>query len=304
MAQAPASTSPTTAPAMSLRDIWLHLRVPFSFFLLPVFWFALSQSPQPDTGRTWAVLLIIHLLLYPASHAYNSYYDKDEESIGLLATPPPVDRTLWGVAWGLDAFALVLGAWVGWPFVGYLLVYGFISKAYSNDRIRLKKYPVLSWLLVGSCQGGLTFLATYQAINQVSIATLMQPHLLLAALICSLNILAIYPITQVYQHAEDGRRGDMTMSRWLGIRGTFWCTALIFGLAMVGFFVFFRGQAPFYGLQLCLLPATLFFIVWYRRVHQNPAAANYRSAMRMTLLAGIGLNLFFIGMCLFNGNLG
>lgn len=153
---------------------------------------------------------------------------------------------------------------------------------------------MLSWLLVGLCQGGMTFLATYQAINQVPVADLMRPHLLLAALLCALNILAVYPITQVYQHVEDGRRGDMTMSRWLGIRGTFACTGLIFGLTMVGFYVFFRGQAPFYGLQICLLPATLFFIIWYSRVRQNPAAADYQSAMRMTLLAGFGLNLFFI----------
>lgn len=292
---------PQASSKMSLRAIWLHLRVPFSFFLMPVFWFALSQSSRPDTGRTWAVLLIIHLLLYPASHAYNSYYDKDEESIGLLASPPPVDKTLWRVAWGFDGLALLLGAWVGWPFVVYLLVYGFISKAYSHDRIRLKKYPVLSWLVVGLCQGGLTFLATYQAINQLPMTDLMQPNLFMAAGLCSLNILAIYPLTQVYQHAEDGRRGDLTMSRWLGIRATFWCTGLIFALAMAGFYVFFQGQNSFFGLQLCLLPATGYFVFWYSRVHRNPKAANYQSAMRMTLLAGIGLNTFFIVQWLMAG---
>lgn len=297
----PVLARPKSAPAMNLHAVWLHLRVPFSFFLMPVFWFALSQSPQPDPGRTWAVLLIIHLLLYPASHAYNSYYDKDEESIGLLASPPPVDRTLLWVAWGLDGLALLLGTWVGWPFAVYLLIYGFMSKAYSYDGIRLKKYPVLSWLVVGLCQGGLTYLATYQAINQLPVAELVQPRLLLAAGLCSLNILAIYPITQVYQHAEDGRRGDLTMSRWLGVRGTFWCTGLMFTLAMAGFYLFFRGQAPFYGLQLCLLPATLFFVIWYSRVHHNPRLANYQSAMQMTLLAGVGLNLFFIVYWLMGG---
>lgn len=285
---------PDSAPTMTLRTVWLHLRVPFSFFLMPVFWFALSQSPQPDQGRTWAVLLIIHLLLYPASHAYNSYYDKDEGSIGLLASPPPVDRTLWRVAWALDGLAVVLGTWVGWPFVAYLVVYGFVSKAYSYDRIRLKKYPIMSWLVVGLCQGGLTYLGTYQAVNQLPLASLVQPPVLLAAGLCSLNILAIYPITQVYQHAEDGRRGDLTLSRWLGIRGTFGCTAVIFTLSMAGFYTFFRGQVPFYGLQLCLLPTTLFFAIWYTRVHRNPDEANFWSAMRMTLLAGVGLNLFFV----------
>lgn len=299
--ETPAAIRPNTSPTMSLRAVWLHLRVPFSFFLMPVFWFALSQSPHPDWARTGVVFGIIHLLLYPASHAYNSYYDKDEESIGLLTSPPPVDRTLWWVAWGLDALALLLGAWVGWPFVVYLLVYGLMSKAYSYDRIRLKKYPVLSWLVVGTCQGALTYLATYQAINQVAVTAVVRPDLLLAAGLCTLNILAIYPITQVYQHAEDGRRGDLTLSRWLGIRGTFWCTSLIFTGAMAGFYLFFRGQMPFYGLQICLLPAALFFVIWYSRVYRKPHLANYQSAMRMTLLAGVGLNLFFITYWLMTG---
>lgn len=292
----PSPALPPVKPVstMSLRDVWLHLRVPFSFFLMPVFWFAVSQAPHVDALKAGLVFFIIHGLVYPASHAYNSYYDKDEDSIGLLATPPPVDRTLWWVAWGLDGLALLLGAFVGWPFVGYLLVYGFLSKAYSYEGIRLKKYPLTSWLIVGLCQGSLTYLATYQAIGQLSLMETVQPHPLLAAGLCALNILAIYPITQVYQHDEDGRRGDLTLSRWLGIRGTFWCTGLVFSGAVAGFYVYFRGQLPFFALQLCLLPATLFFVSWYSRVHRNPSAVSFRQAMRMTLLAGIGLNLFFV----------
>ncbi|GAA4448792.1 hypothetical protein GCM10023189_07160 [Nibrella saemangeumensis] len=285
---------------MTARAVWLHLRVPFSFFLLPVFWFALSQSPQSDTGRALAVVLIIHLLLYPASNAYNSYYDKDEGSIGILEAPPPVDRTLFYVAWGLDLIALVLGAFIGWPFVLYLLVYGAISKAYSNDRIRLKKYPVISWLVVGFFQGGFTYLMTYQAINDLPLWALTEPRPLLAGLLCTLNLLAIYPITQVYQHDEDSRRGDLTMSRLLGIRGTFVCAIAMFGLSVTGYYFYFEGGSPFYMLLGYLLPAAGFFLFWYWQVYHDTGKANFRSAMRMTLLAGLGLNAFFLTLLLLN----
>lgn len=279
---------------MSLRAVWLHLRVPFSLFLLPVFWFALSQSITPDPVRTVAVLFIVHLLLYPASNAYNSYFDKDEGAIGLLEVPPPVDRTLFYVAWGLDAVALLLGLFVGWPFVAGLFIYGLISKAYSHDRIRLKKYPVASWLIVSVFQGGFTYLMTYQAISNLPFADLMRLQPLLAALLCTLNCMALYPITQVYQHAEDARRGDLTLSRLLGVRGTFVCAVVVFAASLTGFYVYFDGKSPFYLLLAFILPAMAFFLIWYAQVYRDVNRADFRSAMRMTMLAGLGLNGFFL----------
>ncbi|KAA9349613.1 UbiA family prenyltransferase [Larkinella humicola] len=284
---------------MTFRTVWLHLRVPFSFFLLPVFLFALSQSEQLhrgtlDWGRVAVIGAVIHLLLYPASNAYNSYFDKDEGSIGILETPPPVDKTLFYVAWALDLLALVIGVWIGWPFVAYLLIYGLISKAYSHPIIRLKKYPIASWLVIGLFQGGFTYLMSLQAIDGLPILELAKPRPLLAALLCTLNLLAIYPITQVYQHEEDGRRGDLTMSRLLGVRGTFLNTLIWFTLSLAGFYAYFRGETVFWLFPVCLLPGVLYFLFWANRVFRDERQADFRSAMTMTLLAGTGLNVFFL----------
>ncbi len=283
---------------MTLRSIFLHLRLPFSLFLLPVFWFALSQSDTPDVTRSLLVAFILHFLLYPASNAYNSFYDKDEESIGILENPPTVDQSLHYVAWGLDIMALLLGVFVGWPFVVYLLIYGLISKAYSHDRIRLKKYPVWSWLIVSYFQGGFTYLMTLQAINAIPLDQLFTAQPMLASLLCTLNVMAMYPITQIYQHAEDARRGDLTLSRLLGIQGTFLCTLLVFACSMFGFYIYFEGRSPFYLLLAFILPAMVFFSLWYLRVRQDSARADFRSAMRMTVLACIGLNGFFLTLLL------
>ena len=66
---------------MFSQSSWLHLRIHFSFFLLPIFLFSLSLSPNLSGERILWVFIILHLILYPASNGYNSYFDKDEKSI-------------------------------------------------------------------------------------------------------------------------------------------------------------------------------------------------------------------------------
>src|SRR6187431_1320558 len=138
---------------------WLHLRIPFSYFLLPVFLFSLSVSPNITEKTLLWTFLIVHIFLYPASNGYNSYFDKDEKSIGGLKNPPPVNKGLYYLSLTFDVIALVLGyVKINLTFTIMLLVYGLISKAYSHPSVRLKKYPVVSWVVVGLFQGLFTFM--------------------------------------------------------------------------------------------------------------------------------------------------
>ena len=69
------------------HDTILHLRIPFSFFLLPVFCFGISQAASIHVTDTVIVFIALHLLIYPGSNVYNSYMDKDTGSIGGLEKP-------------------------------------------------------------------------------------------------------------------------------------------------------------------------------------------------------------------------
>lgn len=279
-----------------MYSTFLHLRFPFSFFLLPVSLFALSQSDQPDVHKVWLVFFILHFLVFPASNGYNSYFDKDEGSIGLLENPPPVGRNLYVVSLLLDALALVLSWFVSWQFLAFVLVYGLISKAYSHPVVRLKKYPVLSWLTVGFFQGAATYAAVFLAISEVNfIGTI--PKIILPSLICTTNLLAIYPITQVYQHREDTQRGDLTMSVVLGINGTFWNALVFLGISAIGFF-WYLSLEQFVILMATTAPMIVFLGVWFFRVRQDEARANFKNTMILNILAGICLNLFFGILCL------
>ncbi len=282
-----------------MKNILLHLRIPFSFFLLPIYLFALSQSPHVDVTKAWWVFFILHFMIFPASNAYNSYYDKDEGSIGLLEIPPPVTKELLYTAWVIDVLALVLGGlFVDEFFAIFLLVYGLISKAYSHPAIRLKKYPVISWYVVTLFQGAFTYLAVYKAITvDFQMSQLTNFQILLPAFICTSNLLAIYPLTQVYQHEEDARRGDMTMSRLLGIRGTFLNAVFWLGLSGVVFLVHFGVTTEFLVLIALLSPLLGFFAWWMWQVWKDESKANFKNTMWLNLLAGICLNLFFGLLC-------
>jgi 1,4-dihydroxy-2-naphthoate octaprenyltransferase len=282
---------------MITKSTLLHLRVPFSFFLLPIFLFALSVDLPESWWRVTLVFFILHFLLYPASNGYNSYFDKDEGSIGGLENPPPVNKELYWVALLLDSLALLLGLLISWQFVVMLLIYGLVSKAYSHPAVRLKKYAIGSWFIAGFFQGFFTWLMAYMGIHHVGIDEVLKPSLLLPALLSSLMLWGSYPMTQIYQHEEDLRRGDMTLSYKLGILGTFHFTTLVFAFSVVGFFLYyFYFFSSWHSLLYAtfLLPILIYFFYWYWQVRQDVTKANFKSTMRLNMISGLSLNLFFL----------
>ncbi|MFZ9186989.1 MAG: UbiA family prenyltransferase [Algoriphagus sp.] len=283
---------------MITRSTLLHLRIPFSFFLLPVFLFALALTPNHNGERMLLVFLSLHLFLYPSSNGYNSYYDKDEESIGGLKRPPKVTKDLLGWSLVFFAIALGLGAWINWEFASMLGLYGLVSMAYSHPSIRLKKYPWMSWAIAGLFQGYFTFAMGYAGLSNLGWEVLGKPHVLIPGFLTSLMLWGNYPLTQVYQHGEDARRGDRTLSLLLGIKGTFIFSALLFAGTTAAFIWYFldKGQSHIVGYYLAAMaPIGLFFLLWMGFIfRESEKYATYSWAMGMNFLSAIALNAFFI----------
>lgn len=284
------------APAMK-KSTFLHLRFPFSFYLLPVFLFAVAVSQPGNWARLGLVFFILHFLLYPASNGYNSYFDQDEGSIGGLEHPPAATKNLYNWALVLDILALILGLLIDWKFSVMLLLYGLASKAYSHPAIRLKKKPILGWLAVGIFQGYFTFLMTAYGVSEMTIISLFDWGWQSPALLSTLLLLGSYPMTQIYQHDEDERRGDITLSMTLGVLGTFYFTGLFFLASSAGFFLYFKET---FSIQVgllfvtLLLPVCLYFTYWFVKVRQDPDQADFRHTMRLNLVSALMLNLFFM----------
>ncbi|MGN8067580.1 UbiA family prenyltransferase [Mucilaginibacter sp. 22184] len=284
------------------RSAWAHLRFVFSVFLLPVYLFAFSQAHDVHVGSAILVFFIWHLLAFPASNGYNSYFDRDEESIALLAKPPEVDISLYYFSILLEVVAFLLGFLISWEFAFAVLLYGIMSKLYSHSATRLKKYPIISFLTVFFFQGAFIYYTTYSALNGSSLFGHWDVDFIVAGAICSCLIGASYPLTQIYQHAEDSRRGDRTISLLLGYKGSFIFSGVLFALGIALSFYYWRMQGMmlnFYFFLLCALPIFLFFNYWFYKVGQSTKNADYKNAMRMNFLSSACMLLYFGGLAIF-----
>lgn len=292
---------------MLSKSSWLHLRFPFSFFLMPVYFFALAVSPNFNGSQLLWSFLIIHLLLYPASNGFNSYFDKDTKSIGGLKHPPPVTRDLYYISILLDVLAVLLAYLkINLTFAVLLFVYGLASKAYSHPLIRLKKYPVGGWLTVGFFQGFFTFIMCYAGINKYDWANLLTERVCVPAALASLILLGTYPMTQIYQHEEDSLRGDITLSLKLGIHDTFRFVFIVFTFAAGGFIAyFFKYHQIKYAVAflLALGPVVLYFLIWWWHASKDLGVVNFSRTMGLNFISALCLNGFFIWLFLEISNL-
>ena len=278
------------------RSSRVHLRLLFSFFLVPVFLFALSQAPQIIISKAILAFFIWHFLVYPASNGYNSYFDKDEGSIALVENPPPVDKSLYNFSLFLDVLAVILAVFVSAGFVAAVLLYGTFSKLYSHPATRFKKYPVISFLIVFIFQGACIYWSSYAAISGLNILSGWNLNFIIAGLICSCLIGASYPLTQVYQHAEDSARGDRTLSIVLGIKGSFIFSAFLFGAAAILLFVYsYRIDKLIYFWVLLpfALPVSAVFTSWLLKVWKDDREADFKNMSRMTLVSGVLMLCYF-----------
>ncbi|GEO06415.1 hypothetical protein AAE02nite_40790 [Adhaeribacter aerolatus] len=284
-----------------MRDALKLMRIPFSVYLMPVFWFALSVVTDYSVGKVVAVFLIIHLLVYPASNGYNCYFDRDESSIGGLKHPPRVTKSLFWLVSLFDGLAILGALFVSIPFAVCIAVYLLVSKAYSYDKIRLKKYPFISTIVVIIFQGAFTFLMVQLGIG-VGTAIITSPTNLIFAAVSSLFLCGSYPLTQVYQHTEDAQRGDKTISLLLGIQGTFIFSGLsLFAGTALLLYAFFstNQQINILIFLLCTAPVVFFFNRWFWRVRQNRAEANFENTMLMNKISSLSISLAFILMIIF-----
>jgi 1,4-dihydroxy-2-naphthoate octaprenyltransferase len=283
---------------MVKKSTLIHLRIPFSFFLLPFFIFAISQLDDINWWRIGLAFIVVNFFHNGASNAFNSYFDKDEGSIGGIENPPPVDKELYVVSLVFDVMAVVLGYLVNPYFALMVFMIGLASKAYSHPLIRFKKYAVIGLLIVAFFQGFWTYFMVVVAQYGHSSEIFSSQHIY-AGCICSLMLLGSYPMTQIYQHGEDSNRGDRTFSLRLGVRGTFVWTMSIFAVASSLFFAYFLVYASWPIAALFLLmtsPVVFYFLNWMKAAWYDETKANYKSTMQLNLLSAICFNLFFISL--------
>ena len=278
---------------MLLKSTIQLLRFHFSFFLMPIYWFALSQTLTINVGHAILIFIILHLLIYPASNGYNSYMDRDTGSIGGIKNPMQPTKQLFYITLLLDAVGILLSCLISKWFVAGIILYILASKAYSYRGIRLKKYPVIGFLTVIIFQGAGTFFLVYHGSSLDKTLQIPPAGLIAAALLIG----GFYPLTQIYQHNQDKADGVTTLSMLLGYKGTFIFTAIVYFFAvnvLAYHLISTLQQNSFFIIQIFFIPVLVYFMWWFKKVSLNNSNANFVHTMRMNVLASICTNAAFI----------
>jgi 1,4-dihydroxy-2-naphthoate octaprenyltransferase len=282
---------------MNLRHLILHLRLPFSLYLMPVFLFALSQQVDIHWPNTLIVFVVLHLFLYPSSNGYNSYMDQDTGSIGGIKSPPKVPKAMFFTSIILDILGLLLLVILLQNNLVSLLalLYILASRAYSYRKIRIKRFPIMGFLHVSFFQGVVIFLLSSSAMsNNMIVNTTLIVQLIIAFLL----VAAGYPLTQIYQHDQDKADNVTTLSMKLGIKGTFIFSGILFFLLGICLFLYLgimMNEWLILGLfAVFTFPVFSHFFKWMKQVYENQQAATFENTMRMNNLGALCVNLYFI----------
>lgn len=276
----------------SLKQILLIFRFHFSFLLSPVFFYGLIFLNEKISHESLWLFFILHLIVYPSSNAFNSYIDQDEGSIGGLEKPPKAGKIIYYLSLIFDLIAIII-TFIQIPFALIpIILYIIFSRSYSSKELRLKKYPILSFLVVTLFQGPVIFICVLLIENSFS-EILLKPKMLMGILSSFFLIGGNYPITQIYQHKEDQNRGDKTLSIILGIKGSLVFANLLFLVGFI-FLVLSIGQFSFI-LSLIGIPA-IFLGIWTKKVFRDINQANFKNTMYCIIISAITLNIIFIFM--------
>jgi 1,4-dihydroxy-2-naphthoate octaprenyltransferase len=279
---------------MFSKNNFILLRIHFSFFLLPVFLFALSQATVIHTTNAFIAFCVLHLLVYPASNAYNSFMDRDTGSIGGIRNPPLANASLLWLTVLINGIAITLAFFVSSYFALLVAIYILASLAYSYRKVRLKKYPYAGYATVIFFQGAFTYYMSYQACSH----TVSQNSIILPMCISTLLIAGVYPLTQVYQHDDDRKDGVTTISMKAGIRGTFYLSSILFSFTAAAMYLYFGNSIQMICFLTAMTPVILYFFYWFGLVWRNEQNANFTHTMRMNLIASLCMNIFFATLLL------
>jgi 1,4-dihydroxy-2-naphthoate octaprenyltransferase len=142
----------------------------------------------------------------------------------------------------------------------------------------------------------------FTAITNFSIELLSLNQFVCMA-VASLFMGSIYPLTQIYQHEADKKDGVISISYKLGYIGTFIFSSILFSLATIALFYYFKinNRLIYFVLFIfIMLPVIFKLSVWFNKVRVDTQHANFENTMTMNLLTSVCMNSYFLILILNN----
>jgi len=245
------------------------------------------------TPRFWLVFLIFHVLFYGGATALNSYYDQDEGPVGGLWDPPAVSRDLLVFAVAVQLIGLVLTFFISRPLFVLALIMGAVGNAYSHPAIRLKASPWTSLLAVSIFQG-MGGTAAGWLFAQESWQTIFSSKAILGMLAASLIITGFYPLTQIYQRAQDRKQGVISFAVYWGEKCfPFSIACMLSAAGLMGYLAWrYFGLLESFLAAVGLVGLAVFVALWWSRYDDSQVRANYLWMMRLGYMMTGGFFVF------------
>ncbi|MDF2156230.1 ubiquinone biosynthesis protein UbiA [Algoriphagus sp. CAU 1675] len=262
------------------------LRLHYSLFYLPVFFFALGLTPNLNETRLLWVFLILHLLVYPSNNLFSTYYSHQKnESEG-----SPNKNALFRFGLVLLVISILLSFKISGEFASMVAVFSLGGIVFTHPSLAIKKSPWMTYLIKGTLQGYFAFAMAYAGLSDFGWGIFGKSHVLIPGITLSMMYFGYYPLAEIYL------KSNQKSSLKQGILGTFLLSAFLFTLSGAGFAWFFiqNGQQDFLWTFLgAMTPMMLYFLVWFNFIRVNPEKYASKSWVRgMVSLSVIIFNGF------------
>lgn len=276
-----------------LKEIYhflLHLRLHYQFFILSGgYLLGGLLADQMNAAQFWLQFINVHVLLFGGATAYNSYWDKDEGPIGGLKNPPKMTRWMHPVSLSLMAVGLIWAFQVSLYYVAFYTVSIVLFWLYSTPHARWKGDPHLSMVAIGVSTGTNSVLLGFWAAGGV-----FSLPVLAASIGAALIFVSLYPVSQIYQAAEDAKRGDLTFSMRYGLQRVqqFFLISFFTGLLILCVAMYIIYAIP--ALALFIIGLCSMFILLKFVNGLKGQESEYRNVMNIKLFASLGFVFFLI----------
>jgi len=268
-----------------------------TFIYLPLFLFAISQTHDLNWLHTGFFFVILQVLMHPSNQLQiananmelsDNKTDITQQAKNLITTS--ISMNSLAVVLSILIFSLEVGVGV--------LCYLLLSKLHNNNPIRLRKYAIISLLLTMTMQGVLLFALTQYATGKLMLITNV-----FAIQACAFFVGFVYPLTQMHTHTDDLKRGDLTISIRLGLKGTFALSLvmLLLAISFMGLHLYnTRNVFHFYLFLFFLSPVAAYFFWWRKNTRIEPLVANYRFTKLFVMINTICMCLFSLVLIYLN----